>query len=66
MVLDGGRICMQNKSTGRETRIGYDNGQCMIYVWVPAATENILKGNRFAIFVADREGQVFCWQEGRK
>ena len=67
VVLDGDRSYMQNKKTGQKSKIHYEDGQSVLYMWVPAppqetATEeqanpNVLKGNRFAILAA--EGQVF-------
>ncbi len=53
---------MQNNENHRKTRIKYEHGQCVMYVWAPVkegevakATEKVLKGNRFAILAADSE-----------
>ncbi len=58
VVLDG----MQNKETGKKTRANYEQGQCVMHVWVPAREggveeqiEKELKGNRFAILATESE-----------
>ena len=65
VVLDGGRSYMQNKETGQRTRIKYEDGQYVMYLWLPSSereanveTEKVLKGNRFAILAAENE-EVF-------
>ena len=65
VVLDGERSYMQHKESGRRTRIEYEGGQYVIYLWMPLRreevqeeTEEVLKGNRFAILAAESE-QVF-------
>ena len=71
MVMDGERSYIQNKKTGQKTRIHYEDGQYVLYLWVPVKTKeveetrgNVLAGNRFAILAADDE-QGFIRQEGR-
>ena len=56
---------MQHKESGKKTRIEYEDGQYVMYLWLPAKrekaqeeTEKVLKGNRFAILAAESE-QVF-------
>jgi hypothetical protein len=59
---------MQNKKTGQKTRIKYEDGQYVMYMWVPSGenevrgSQNILKGNRFAI-LATKSEEVFNRQE---
>ena len=64
-MLDGGRSYMQNKETGQRTRINYEEGQYVMYMWLPSKeeeareeTEQALKGNRFAISATEND-QVF-------
>ena len=71
VVMDGERSYMQNKKTGRKTRIHYENGQYVLYMWVPIKTNEaeetrgkVLAGNRFAILAADDE-QDFIRQDTR-
>ncbi len=35
VVLDGDRTHMQNKETDEKPRINYEQGQHVMYVWVP-------------------------------
>jgi hypothetical protein len=56
VVLGGKRSYTQNKETGKRTRIGYEDGQFVMRLWLPATreepkgeVEKALKGNRFAI-----------------
>ena len=65
MVLDGEKSYMQHKESGRRTRIEYEDGQYVMYLWIPARmeevqgeTEKVLRGNRFAILATENE-QVF-------
>ena len=65
VVLDGAKSYMQHKESGQKTRINYEEGQYVMYLWLPAKeeevqkeTEKVLKGNRFAILAAESE-QVF-------
>ncbi len=53
---------MQNKETGQKTRIEYEGGQCVMYLWVPSdrrikdEEENkMLKGSRLAILATEKE-----------
>ncbi len=42
---------MQNKKMGQKTRIEYENGQYVLYLWVPSAKETIQEeseGNRLS------------------
>ena len=62
IVLDGEKSYMLNKETGKKTRINYEQGQYVMYVWVPSKeneaeekTEKVLKGNRFAILATESE-----------
>ena len=62
VVLDGGRSCMQNKGSGQRTKIHYEDGQYVMYLWLPSKreeaqkeTERALKGNRFEILAAESE-----------
>ena len=65
VVLDGGRSYTQNKETGQKTRINYEEGQYVMYMWLPSKeeevqeeTEKVAKGNRFAILATESD-QVF-------
>ena len=56
---------MQHKESGKKTRIVYEDGQYVMYLWLPAKreeaqeeTEKVLNGIRFAILAAESE-QVF-------
>jgi hypothetical protein len=69
VVLDGRRSYMQNKETSQKTRIEYEGGQYIMYIWVPGSEEEtveeeskILSGNRFAILAADEEERGFSRQ----
>ena len=64
VVLDGDKSYMQNKKTGQKSRIHYENGQYVVYMWAPTAPRevtkeeqkakpDVLKGNRFAILAAE-------------
>ncbi len=62
VVLDGDESYTQNKETSKETRINYEQGQCVMCVWVPVKegevakeTEKVLKGNRLAILATENE-----------
>ena len=66
VVLDGGSSYMQNKKTGQKTRIEYENGQYVMYLWVPSTkevvereSERILKGNKFALLALESETSGF-------
>ena len=70
VVLDGDRSYMQNKRTGQKSNIHYEDGQYVLYKWVPApsketaiqepAKPNVLTVNRFAILAG--EDPVFSRQ----
>ncbi len=56
---------MQNEENGQRTRINYEEGQYVMYLWLPSKeeevqeeTETVLKGNRFAILASEGK-QVF-------
>ena len=56
---------MQHKESGKKTRIEYEDGQYVMYLWVPARreevkeeTEKVLKGNRFAILATESDQVV--------
>ncbi len=60
VLLDGRSSYMQNKTTRQKTRIGYESGQYVMYLWVPSTrevvereSERILKGNRFALLAME-------------
>ena len=66
VVLDCKTSYLQNKRTGQKNKIGYENGQYVMYMWVPSGVKeaeknaekgaaDILKGNRFAILAASEE-----------
>ncbi len=62
VVLDTEKSYMQNKESGRGTRIEYKDGQYVMYLWMPSRceeaheeTEKVLKGNCFAILAAESE-----------
>ena len=63
VVLDGRESYMENKKTGKKTKIYYENGQYALYMWVPSVTKDVLKtegkvqakGNRFAILATDEQ-----------
>ncbi len=64
--MDGSRSYVQNEETGEKTRIGYEDGQCIAILWLPAKeeeakgeVEKLFKGNRFAILTTDSE-EVFA------
>jgi hypothetical protein len=62
VVLDGPRSYMQSRS-GTRTKIHYENGQFILYLWVPAAKgTEVEKGvkvqNRFSILAAEQEDRA--------
>ena len=68
MVFDGEHGYMKNKRAGQKTKISYEDGQYIMYMWVPSGPKeaqkdvaNQLKGNRFAILATDDE-RVFSRQ----
>ena len=53
---------MQNKESGQKTKIQYEEGQYVIYLWLLTRgeeaweeTEKVLKGSRFAILATESE-----------
>jgi hypothetical protein len=69
VVLDGRSSYMQNKATGQKTRIEYEGGQYVMYLWVPSTkevvereSERILKGNRFALLAMESAASGFTRQ----
>ena len=61
-MLDGPRSYMENSRTGQRTKIHYEGGQYVLYLWVPAASSEIHKvkpkgedGHMYAILAADEE-----------
>ena len=68
VVLDGGKSYMQNKKSGQKTKIEYEGGQYVMYLWVPSTKETvkesskILKGNSFAILATEMEESGFTRQ----
>ena len=52
---------MKNKISGQKTKIHYEDGQCILYLWVPSGPKGVGKAakplgeNRFAILAADEE-----------
>jgi hypothetical protein len=73
VVLDGGRSYMENRETGKRTKIHYEGGQYIMYMWVPAKKGLASKvekdsrsaNNRFAILASDVEEPGFP-RPGRK
>ena len=62
VVLDGDESYLENKHTRRRTKIHYEHGQYILYLWVPSdsceiesAKQRASKGNRYAILAADNE-----------
>ncbi len=61
VVLDCNKSYMQNKESGQKTRIEYEGGQHVMYLWAPPdrrikeeeEESKMLKGNKFAILAAD-------------
>ena len=68
VVLDGKKSYMQNKESGQKTKIEYEGGQYVMYIWVPSSKETvresskILKGNSFAILATESEESGFTRQ----
>ena len=62
VVLDGEKSYVQNKERNKKTKINYEQGQYVMYVWIPSKekeaeeqTEKVLMGNRFAILATESE-----------
>ena len=52
VVLDGARSYMQHKENGQKTRINYEEGQYVMYLWLPSKGE--------VVQAESTEGQSFC------
>ncbi len=68
VALDGLKSYVQNWENGQKTKINYEKGQYVVYLWLPSNgeeaqkdAEKVLGGNRFAILAAQSE-QVFSRQ----
>jgi hypothetical protein len=61
VVLDGEHSFMKNKTSGQKTKIHYEDGQYILYMWVPCGPkepEKVAKTsseNRFSILAAEDE-----------
>jgi hypothetical protein len=61
VVLDGHNSYLMNKATGRKTRIGYEDGQYVMYLWVKSDgatkddTRKVMTSNRHAALAVDDE-----------
>ena len=61
VVLDGEHSYMKNKASGQKTKIHYEDGQYIMYMWVPCGRqepvkpEKYLSENRFSILAAEDE-----------
>ena len=61
VMLDGKESYLESRKTGKRTRIHYENGQYVLYLWAPAVGGDVAKvennvvatGNRYAILAAD-------------
>ena len=68
VVLDGGKSYMQEKKSGQKTKMEYEGGQYVMYLWVPSSKETvkesskILRGNSFAILATESEESGFTRQ----
>ena len=64
VVLDGEHSYVKNKVSGQKTKIHYEGGQCIVYMWVPRGQQapekaaKPLTENSFSILAAEDE-QVF-------
>ncbi len=43
VVLDGGKSYMQNKESGRNAKIHYEEGQYVLYLWLPTKGDEAQK-----------------------
>ena len=62
VVLDGDESYIESKRTGRQTKIHYEQGQYILYLWVPAdgreagtVKSEAAKGSRYSILAAEGE-----------
>jgi len=61
VVLDGEHSYMKNKASGQKTKIHYEDGQYIMYMWVPCGRQEPVKPdkrlseNRFSILAAEDE-----------
>ena len=61
VMLDGEHSYMKNKISGQKTKIHYEDGQYIMYMWVPCGPKEPeeaakpLSGNRFSILAAEDE-----------
>ena len=63
VMLDGNDSYLENRKNGRRTPIKYENGQYVLYMWVPAMATEAEKtkdkiqntGNRYAILATDEQ-----------
>ena len=62
VVLDGDESYIESKQTGRQTKIHYEQGQYILYLWVPADSSEAgtvrhqtANGSRYAILAAEDE-----------
>ena len=59
VVLDGNRSYMVNKKTRQKTRIKYEDGQYVFYIWAPGKKKEVpdaeakVLNNRYSILAAD-------------
>ncbi len=62
VALDGDKSYMQNSETNQKTRINYEQGHHVMYVWAPVKegevakeTEKALKGNCLATLAKESD-----------
>ena len=61
VVLDGEHSYMKNKASGQKTKIHYEDGQRILYTWVPCGrtkpeqADRRVSENRFATLAAEDE-----------
>ncbi len=41
VVLDGEKCYVQNKAMGSRSRINYEEGRCVVYLWLPSMEEGV-------------------------
>ncbi len=63
VMLDGEASYIENKTTGKKTKIHLEGGQHVFYMWVKKAEKDktayqrVLKGNKFAV-LADEGDKI--------